>query len=79
MNVVIADIRDDHLAAAQAELGAPGSVLAVKLDVNDRANAMITSVPAHLPENPACKDRFAMLFYSPIWGTEIARQQGLKP
>jgi NAD(P)-dependent dehydrogenase (short-subunit alcohol dehydrogenase family) len=37
MNVVIADIRDDHLAAATAELGAPGRVLALKLDVTDRA------------------------------------------
>ena len=26
MNVVIADIRDDHLEAAQAELGSPGRV-----------------------------------------------------
>ncbi len=59
MNVVIADIRDDHLAAAQAELGAPGSVLAVKLDVTNRANAMIASVPAHLPESPAYRERFA--------------------
>lgn len=37
MNVVIADIRDDHLDAAKAELGKPDHVLAVKLDVTDRA------------------------------------------
>jgi NAD(P)-dependent dehydrogenase (short-subunit alcohol dehydrogenase family) len=37
MNVVIADIRDDHLAAATAELGFPERVLALKLDVTDRA------------------------------------------
>jgi NAD(P)-dependent dehydrogenase (short-subunit alcohol dehydrogenase family) len=37
MNVVIADIRDDHLEAAGAELGTPLRVLALKLDVTDRA------------------------------------------
>lgn len=37
MNVVIADIRDDHLAAAQTEMGSPDRVLALKLDVTDRA------------------------------------------
>jgi NAD(P)-dependent dehydrogenase (short-subunit alcohol dehydrogenase family) len=37
MNVVIADIREDHLAAATAELGAAGRVLPLKLDVTDRA------------------------------------------
>jgi NAD(P)-dependent dehydrogenase (short-subunit alcohol dehydrogenase family) len=37
MNVVIADIRDDHLAAAASELGHPERVLALKLDVTDRA------------------------------------------
>lgn len=37
MNVVIADIRDDHLASAAAELGHPERVLALKLDVTDRA------------------------------------------
>jgi NAD(P)-dependent dehydrogenase (short-subunit alcohol dehydrogenase family) len=37
MNVVIADIRDDHLAAATAELGNSERVLALKLDVTDRA------------------------------------------
>ena len=35
MNVVVADIRDDHLAAATAELGE--GALALKLDVTDRA------------------------------------------
>jgi NAD(P)-dependent dehydrogenase (short-subunit alcohol dehydrogenase family) len=47
--------------------------------VTDRANAMIASVPAHLPENPDYKSTFAMLFNSPIWAAEIERQQGLKP
>ena len=37
MNVVIADIRDDHLAAATAELGNAEHLLALKLDVTDRA------------------------------------------
>jgi len=37
MNVVIADIREDHLAPASAELGAPERLLALKLDVTDRA------------------------------------------
>lgn len=37
MNVVIADIRDDHLAAAQTEMGSLDRVLALKLDVTDRA------------------------------------------
>src|SRR6202142_874079 len=37
MKVVIADIRDDHLAAAAAELGTPERVLALKLDITDRA------------------------------------------
>jgi NAD(P)-dependent dehydrogenase (short-subunit alcohol dehydrogenase family) len=36
MNVVIADIRDDHLQAAAAELGSSEHVLAYKLDVTDR-------------------------------------------
>jgi NAD(P)-dependent dehydrogenase (short-subunit alcohol dehydrogenase family) len=36
MRVVIADIRDDHLAAASAELAGGDNVLAVKLDVTDR-------------------------------------------
>jgi NAD(P)-dependent dehydrogenase (short-subunit alcohol dehydrogenase family) len=37
MNVVIADIRDDHLDAARTELGSAERVLALKLDVTDRA------------------------------------------
>ncbi len=38
MRVVIADIRDDHLIAATDELGGDDKVLAVKLDVTDRAD-----------------------------------------
>src|ERR1700733_8107524 len=38
MNVVIADIRDDHLQAAKDELGEPTRTLALKLDVTDRKN-----------------------------------------
>jgi len=38
MNVVIADIRDDHLQAAVAELSSPGNLLALELDVTDRAD-----------------------------------------
>ena len=38
MNVVIADIREDHLEAARAELGDDAHVLPVKLDVTDRAD-----------------------------------------
>jgi NAD(P)-dependent dehydrogenase (short-subunit alcohol dehydrogenase family) len=37
MNVVVADIRDDHLSQAKAELGTADRVLALKLDVTDRA------------------------------------------
>jgi NAD(P)-dependent dehydrogenase (short-subunit alcohol dehydrogenase family) len=37
MHVVIADVRDDHLQAAQAELGSAARLLALKLDVTDRA------------------------------------------
>ena len=37
MNVVIADIRDDHLAAVEAELAGGEKVLPLKLDVTDRA------------------------------------------
>lgn len=47
--------------------------------VTDRAHAMIASVPSHLPESPAYKETFAMLFNSPIWAAEIERQKGLKP
>jgi len=46
--------------------------------VTDRANAMIAAVPAHLPENPSYKDKFSMLFNSPIWAAEISRQKGHK-
>ncbi|PIX64613.1 MAG: short-chain dehydrogenase [Sphingomonadales bacterium CG_4_10_14_3_um_filter_58_15] len=46
--------------------------------VTDRANAMIASVPAKLPENEEYKQTFAMLFNSPIWADEIARQKELK-
>jgi NAD(P)-dependent dehydrogenase (short-subunit alcohol dehydrogenase family) len=38
MNVVIADIRDDHLQAAVAELGSPEHVLPLKLDVTNRVD-----------------------------------------
>jgi NAD(P)-dependent dehydrogenase (short-subunit alcohol dehydrogenase family) len=38
MNVVVADIRDDHLQAAEGELGHASRVLAQKLDVTDRAD-----------------------------------------
>ena len=38
MNVVIADVRDDHLEAGQSELAAPERVLALKLDVTNRAD-----------------------------------------
>jgi NAD(P)-dependent dehydrogenase (short-subunit alcohol dehydrogenase family) len=47
--------------------------------VTNRGNAMIASVPAHLPENAEYKERFAMLFNSPVWAAEIARQEELKP
>jgi NAD(P)-dependent dehydrogenase (short-subunit alcohol dehydrogenase family) len=46
--------------------------------VTDRANAMIASVPAKLPQNEEYKQTFAMLFNSPIWADEIARQKELK-
>jgi NAD(P)-dependent dehydrogenase (short-subunit alcohol dehydrogenase family) len=46
--------------------------------VSDRANAMIAAVPAKLPENVEYKQSFAMLFNSPIWAAEIARQGKLK-
>ncbi|HEY3808411.1 MAG TPA: SDR family NAD(P)-dependent oxidoreductase [Steroidobacteraceae bacterium] len=36
MNVVVADIREDHLASARAELAAAEAVLALGLDVTDR-------------------------------------------
>ncbi len=37
MNVVVADVRDDHLESAKHELGTPERVLTLKLDVTDRA------------------------------------------
>jgi NAD(P)-dependent dehydrogenase (short-subunit alcohol dehydrogenase family) len=46
--------------------------------VTDRANAMIASVPAKLSQNEEYKQTFAMLFNSPIWAAEIARQKELK-
>lgn len=46
--------------------------------VTDRAHAMIASVPAKLPQNDEYKSTFAMLFNSPIWAAEIARQRELK-
>jgi NADP-dependent 3-hydroxy acid dehydrogenase YdfG len=38
MNLVVADIRADHLEAATEELGGASKVLALKLDVTDRAS-----------------------------------------
>ena len=46
--------------------------------VTDRANATIAAVPAKRPQNEEYKSTFAMLFNSPIWADEIARQQELK-
>jgi len=46
--------------------------------VTDRANAMIASVPARLPQNEEYKAVFGMLFNSPVWADEIARQKELK-
>ncbi len=46
--------------------------------VTDRANAMIASVPAKLPQNEDYKSQFAMLFNSPVWADEIERQKKLK-
>jgi NAD(P)-dependent dehydrogenase (short-subunit alcohol dehydrogenase family) len=46
--------------------------------VTDRANAMIAAVPVNRPQNEDYKNTFAMLFNSPIWAAEIARQKGLK-
>jgi NAD(P)-dependent dehydrogenase (short-subunit alcohol dehydrogenase family) len=53
MNVVIADVRDDHLDAAKAELGAPERVLAIKLDVTDR--------PAFARAADAAESRFGKI------------------
>lgn len=38
MRVIIADIRDDHLQSAQAELGSADRLLALKLDITNRAD-----------------------------------------
>jgi NAD(P)-dependent dehydrogenase (short-subunit alcohol dehydrogenase family) len=38
MRVVIADIRDDHLQSAQAELGSADRILALKLDITNRTD-----------------------------------------
>ncbi|MEO5597257.1 MAG: SDR family NAD(P)-dependent oxidoreductase [Novosphingobium sp.] len=46
--------------------------------VTDRGNAMAAAVPAKLPQNPEYKQTFAMLFNSPIWADEIARQADLQ-
>jgi NAD(P)-dependent dehydrogenase (short-subunit alcohol dehydrogenase family) len=46
--------------------------------VTDRAHAMIAAVPVKLPQNEEYKTQFAMLFNSPIWAAEIARQGVLK-
>jgi NAD(P)-dependent dehydrogenase (short-subunit alcohol dehydrogenase family) len=46
--------------------------------VADRAKAMIASVPAKRPQNEEYKSTFAMLFNSPIWADEIARQKEFK-
>ena len=46
--------------------------------VTDRAHATIAAVPAKLPQNEDYKATFGMLFNSPIWAAEIARQQELK-
>jgi len=46
--------------------------------VTDRAAAMVASVPARRPQNEEYKSTFAMLFNSPVWADEIARQKGLK-
>jgi NAD(P)-dependent dehydrogenase (short-subunit alcohol dehydrogenase family) len=46
--------------------------------VTDRANAFIAAVPAQRPQNEEYKSSFAMLFNSPVWAAEIARQKELK-
>jgi short-subunit dehydrogenase len=46
--------------------------------VADRASAMVAAVPAKRPQNADYKTIFAMLFNSPIWASEIARQKELK-
>ena len=67
---VLQGILDDELyILTHAEFLAGGT---------DRANAMIASVPAKLPQNEEYKATFGMLFNSPIWAAEIARQKELK-
>ena len=46
--------------------------------VTDRANATIAAVPARRRGTRATRGPSAMLFNSPIWAAEIARQQELK-
>ena len=46
--------------------------------VTDRANATIEAVPVNLPHDEDYKAQFAMLFNSPVWADEIARQKELK-
>lgn len=46
--------------------------------VTDRAAAMVASVPVNRAQNEEYKSTFAMLFNSPIWAAEIARQKALK-
>jgi len=53
MNVVIADIRDDHLASATRELDGSERVLALKLDVTDRS--------AYARAADATEDRFGKI------------------
>ncbi len=53
MNVVVADIRPDHLAAATLELGSLPSVLTLELDVTDRA--------AYARAADAAEDRFGKI------------------
>jgi NAD(P)-dependent dehydrogenase (short-subunit alcohol dehydrogenase family) len=53
MNVVIADIRADHLAAASAELGTAARLLALQLDVTDR--------PAYARAADAAEARFGKI------------------
>ena len=45
--------------------------------VTDRAAATVAAVPPHLPHNEDYKATFAMLFNSPVWAAEIARQAQL--
>ena len=47
--------------------------------VKDRADAMVASVPRHLPENPEYKQTFSMLFRNPVHAEETERQERLRP